>query len=272
MSQLKPMRTRTVPALLAAVAVAASTLTAWSATSAGAAGTYSPFTATPSRWIIAHRGSPALYPEEGSRGYDRSRASGFALEADARQLKDGTWVLLHDATVDRTMYRATGRADQLTLSQWRAARLRAAPSGLYPTDAPVTLGDFLARYGGTAPILLEHKAGSVTGFISQIKSRGLQQSVMAQSFSWDTAQQFRSAGLIPMYLMGSNLPVAPAAIKAAGIRYVGVSKDMGPANVRALRAAGLVVVSYTVNTRSNFDYEVGQGVNGSFSDNPWALR
>lgn len=265
------MPKRTIPALLAA-AVAASTLIAFAAGPAGAAAAYSPFTGTPTRWIIAHRGAPALYPEEGSRGYDRCRASGFPLEADARQLKDGTWVLLHDATVDRTMYGAKGAVDQLTLAQWRAARLRAAPSGLYPTDQPVTLADFLARYGGTAPILLEHKAGSVTAFISQIKSRGLQNSVMAQSFSWDTARQFKAAGLIPMYLMGTNLPVAPTTIRSTGIRHVGVSKDMGPANVKALRAAGLVVVSYTVNTRSNFNYEVNQGVNGSFSDNPWALR
>jgi glycerophosphoryl diester phosphodiesterase len=233
---------------------------------------YAPFTRTPDPWLIAHRGGAALYPEEGRRGYDHSLASGFALEADARQLQDGTWVLLHDDTVDRTMSGVSGPIDELTVDQWRAAYLKPGPAGRYASDRPLTLDDFLVRYGGRAPIVLEHKGGSVDDFIRQIQGRGLQTSVMAQSFSWTEVKQFQAAGLIPMYLMGRTIRVSPADIAASAVRYVGVSKDMNAASVAALRSEGLVVISYTVDTRREFDIERREGVRGAFSDNPWSLR
>ena len=237
------------------------------------AATYAPFAKTPYRMIISHRGGPLKYPEMGYRGFNASLASGFALEADARQLKDGLWVLNHDETVDRTIRGISGRVDQITRDQWfNKAYLKPGPSNKYFYDRPSTLGGFFLRYGGKAPILLEHKSGSVPSFIWMITSRNLQASVIPQTFNWNNAKQFKASGLNPMFLMGKEFPVSPATIKSAGIKYVGVSKDMGPWHVKQLKNAGLIVMSYTVNTKSNFNYEVNQGVNGSFSDNPWALR
>lgn len=236
-----------------------------------------PFDGNPSRWVIAHRGGARWYPEEGYRGYSAAMNSGFALEADARQLKDGLWVLNHDATVDRTIRGLTGPVDQITREQWMASTtyLRPDPDGRFKWDHPATLGGWFLRYGGKIPLVLELKAGSVPSFINMIKSRNFEKVVLAQTFNWETAQQFQEAGLTTMFLMGSDLNKSPAneyQIRDAGIRYVGVSRNMGAWHVQRLRNAGLIVVSYTVDTQSNFSYELGQGVNGSFSNNPWALR
>jgi glycerophosphoryl diester phosphodiesterase len=230
-------------------------------------------TGSPERWVIAHRGGAAVYPEEGSRGYDHATASGFALETDVRALADGTLVLLHDATVDRTMTGVRGPVSSLTLAQWRAARLKAAPSGIGAGDRPVTLDDFLTRYGGKVPLLIERKAGDATKLVNAIKARGpaVAGSVLLQTFDFATANAFEAAGLDAMLLMTTEWPTSLATIKAAGIRYVGVSRDMGPWHVSELRRQGFVVVSWTVNAESGFNYEVNQGVNGVFSDNPWRL-
>lgn len=236
-------------------------------------GAADPYVITPERWLVSHRGGPRRFPEEGMRGYDASAASGFALEADARQLGDGTWVLLHDATVDRTMTGVTGAVDGLTLAQWQTARLRPAPSGRYPDDPAVTVVDFLQRQAGKVPILLELKAGDADGFVETVRAAAGAElpSVMVQSFDFAVAQRFGDAGLTPMFLMGAQIYPTVETIIGAGIRYVGVARSMDAASVAQLRAAGLVVVSYTVSTGVDLDIEFREGVHGVFTDDPWRM-
>jgi glycerophosphoryl diester phosphodiesterase len=236
------------------------------------------FTSDPYRWLIAHRGGAAVYPEEGPYGYDRALNAGYALEADARQIKDGTWVLLHDATVDRTMTGVgmTGPVDQISYTNWYNARLKPSPtapaSEATRTDRSMFLSGFLSRYAGKAVLVIEHKGGNIDSFISMIKTRSAyNNSIMVQSFDWANAQKMQAAGLNVMYLMGKTTPVDPAAIKAAGIKYVGTAWDMTPTVTATLKAQNLVVVSYTVNTKTLFASETTEGVNGVFSDNPWAI-
>lgn len=75
--------------------------------------------------ITAHRGGARLWPEETLLAY-RSAASRWPdaiLEGDVHLSADGTVVMMHDATVDRTTD-GTGPVDQLTL-----ARLQALDAG-----------------------------------------------------------------------------------------------------------------------------------------------
>ena len=59
--------------------------------------------------VIAHRGGGALvYPEQGLRGMIAAVDGGFLPEMDIQFLSDGTPVLCHDSTVDRTMTGVTG--------------------------------------------------------------------------------------------------------------------------------------------------------------------
>ena len=238
-----------------------------------AVGVDDPFAITPERWLISHRGGPKRFPEEGMRGYDASAAAGFALEGDARQLGDGTWVMLHDATVDRTMTGVTGAVEGLTLAQWKAARLRPAPFGRFPDDPPITVVDFLQRQAGSVPILLELKGGDADGFIDTVRTTAGAHlpSVMVQSFDFAVAQRFAEAGLTPMFLMGAQVYPTTQTIVDSGIRYVGVARTMDAESVSQLRAAGLVVVSYTVNMGQDLDAEFREGVNGVFTDDAWRM-
>ncbi len=66
--------------------------------------------------FVAHRGYSSLYPENTLKSYVESDRVGFlAWELDPALTVDGTWVNMHDDTVDRTT-NGTGDINTLTLS------------------------------------------------------------------------------------------------------------------------------------------------------------
>jgi glycerophosphoryl diester phosphodiesterase len=70
--------------------------------------------------LIAHRGGPAYAPENTLAAFRQAIALGVDwLEMDVQMSKDGTLVVMHDETVDRTT-NGTGRIADLTLEQIRA--------------------------------------------------------------------------------------------------------------------------------------------------------
>lgn len=97
--------------------------------------------------IIAHRGGRQRFPEQSLDGIEASMKDGFLPEMDLQPLGTGEIVLLHDDTVDRTMIGATGEASDLTLKEWKSARIK--PAILGGRDAtPPTFEDVLNLYGG----------------------------------------------------------------------------------------------------------------------------
>ncbi|MFC1976467.1 glycerophosphodiester phosphodiesterase [Chloroflexota bacterium] len=70
--------------------------------------------------LIAHRGGPAYAPENTLAAFRHAIALGVDwLEMDVQMTKDGTLVVIHDETVDRTT-NGTGSVAGLTLKQVRA--------------------------------------------------------------------------------------------------------------------------------------------------------
>ena len=67
--------------------------------------------------LIAHRGGPAGAPESTLAAFRNAIAVGADwIEMDIRMTRDGTLVVMHDETVDRTT-NGTGRVEDLTLAQ-----------------------------------------------------------------------------------------------------------------------------------------------------------
>lgn len=232
--------------------------------------------------IVAHRGGGALvYPEAGMRGMVAAAEDGFLPEFDIRFLIDGTPVLCHDATVNRTMTGVTGRVDSLSIQQWRAARLKPVYTG-GRDDRPLTFEDALDYLGGRIVLVPEIKSGSTQAevdlCIRMVVERGLQRCVIMQSFDYATAVRIADAGVAALFLTGASLsgsgaPGATdadraAAIKAAGIEFVGPNRSMSAATIATLTAAGLQVMPYTAQTRAQAD-ALPIEVAGHFSDDPW---
>lgn len=86
-------------------------------------------------WVVAHRGGMDLAPENTLLAFERAEALGVdVLEMDLRFTSDGTIVLMHDATVDRTTD-GRGRIDGMTVEELQGLdagyRFEPAP-GVFP--------------------------------------------------------------------------------------------------------------------------------------------
>ncbi|WP_404403773.1 glycerophosphodiester phosphodiesterase family protein [Pelagibacterium halotolerans] len=85
--------------------------------------------------IVAHRGEWAESPENSLAAFADARAAGaHIVEFDTQTVADGTLVVIHDETVDRTTD-GSGAVADLALAEIRALRLRAGGGG---DEAPLT--------------------------------------------------------------------------------------------------------------------------------------
>jgi glycerophosphoryl diester phosphodiesterase len=83
--------------------------------------------------IIGHRGARNLWPENSLAGFERTRALGIeGVEFDVHPTRDGTLVVIHDPTLDRTTEGQGPVADR-TAAELAAIRLRDGAGAGVPT-------------------------------------------------------------------------------------------------------------------------------------------
>jgi glycerophosphoryl diester phosphodiesterase len=113
-------------------------------------------------FVAAHRGGwerdwENQAPENSLVNIDKAVRMGFdVFETDLRQSKDGHFVIMHDATVDRTT-NGTGRVVDLTLSQLKELRLKYKNGKLSDESVP-TFEELLGRGKGRILFKIDHKA------------------------------------------------------------------------------------------------------------------
>lgn len=152
-------------------------------------------------WVIAHRGYSGAAPENTLAAVDAARAIGCDfIEVDLGISGDGTPMVLHDSTLNRTTT-ATG-----TIAQMSDERISLADAGswLGPGFAGQrvpklrTLLADLAEHGGR--LLLEFKDDWSPGAVSQVAAdiieTGMADRIIIQSFSVRTLEAARD--LIPL--------------------------------------------------------------------------
>lgn len=166
--------------------------------------------------MAAHRGGPDLYPENTLAAFKgiHEDMPGVILEMDVRGLKDGTLVIWHDTTVDRTTD-STGKVSDMTRAQWSKLRVN-GPNGTAPAS---TLGEVLNEFAGTGvPMFIELKDTTVANkFIETLHPHRGQ--IVVASFKPDIASRLARSGFHTMQL--STPPVEPV----DGIEYVGFSNS-----------------------------------------------
>ena len=226
--------------------------------------------------VVAHRGGANLFPENTMAAYEGAAAMGCqAIEAGDLQLtSDGVLVAMHDTTVDRTTDGAGNVAAHTTAG---IGTLRVDASrwfgGRWPDQPVPTFADILDRLGGIVVLVPETKsveAATATAIVDAVCARGLQESVIIQSFQLPEISLIAAAGISPMYLMGAAGQATPSAIVAAGATFVGVNKDLPnlPAVVAGLKAVGLRVLAWTVDLQNDYDAVMAAGCDGIFSNEP----
>ncbi|MDL5201234.1 glycerophosphodiester phosphodiesterase [Streptomyces sp. ALI-76-A] len=156
--------------------------------------------ALPRVTYVAHRGGAREVPENSMAGLMAAHARGTAqvLDFDTRLLRDGTPVVMHDATLNRTTF-AGGEVRGLDLREWRGMRLRPRDSlpGSWRSERPPTVAEVLDRFGGRIVLILEAKdPRSLDRLAGLIRARGLSRSVFVNSNDPEVARRAHRLGLL----------------------------------------------------------------------------
>lgn len=216
---------------------------------------------------IGHRGGHLLFPEHSMEGYKATAADGFPIEPDVQIISDGTLVVCHDSTTDRTMT-ASGNVADHTYQSWKSLRIKGDIPG-QKKSMPLTIDEVLAEFVHKTVMLIESKNTATTpSLIAKIKEYGAQGSVIFQSFNYEDCLAAVGEGLYVMYLSDS---ATPATLVNDGIGFLGCSSSVGTPYITAAKNAGLKVAMYTVSDKVTADAKWAAGVDMIFSDDPWHI-
>lgn len=223
----------------------------------------------PAPFWIAHRGMANVHPENTLEAYRGSASLGVdVIEPDCWLTRDGALICLHDATVDRTTD-GSGSTDQLTGPAARNLHVDAGRwfAAAWPNTLRVpTLTDVLDELGGRAVLCPEAKnTGAGRAIVDQLAGYAVLDAAIVQSFMRAELGPAITAGGAAMLLTATSA-YDPAALRAAGIRYLGLSAALPPSLVAPARAAGLDVVVWVVDRRADALPWLAAGVVGVFSN------
>jgi glycerophosphoryl diester phosphodiesterase len=216
--------------------------------------------------VVAHRGASAYEPEHTVRAYDLALAQGAdAIEIDVRPTADGGLLLVHDATLLRTV------GDPRSV----VSLDRAALGGIEPAVRPLTLDGVLAGYGLRTRLLIDLKdptPSSEARLIEAIDRHGLRERAIVQSFDGDAVR--RMAGAAPWLVVAPLYPRHRASVAdldtvasyAAGIGawHGAVDADL----LDASHARGLTVWAWTVDAPEDMRRLLALGVDGLITNVP----
>src|SRR5699024_9385643 len=145
---------------------------------------------------VSHRGGADVYPEESMEGFTASARDGFLPEMDIQFLSDGTPVLIHDDTADRTLNGVSGPIRDLSLEDWETAAIQPPNGG--PPAATVTLPERLDELGGELVLVPEIKPGATSAEVRRVldefDERALADSLIVQSFDFSAAKMIAERG------------------------------------------------------------------------------
>ena len=206
---------------------------------------------------VAHRGASEAFPENTLAALRAAVAMQAAVvEFDVWQTADGAWVLLHDATLDRTTDvvartgRKDARVDSVTLAQvqtldagsWKGSQFRGEP-------VP-TLAQALAAIYPAVP-MIERKGGDAQALVAELRRLDAIDKVLVQAFDWPWLSAVHAAE--PKLLLGALGDGALdrerlAAAVATGARIVHWNhRSIDCDSAAAVQRSGHLLCVYTVD-------------------------
>lgn len=215
--------------------------------------------------ISAHRGGKTIYPENTLTAFKQVVANhpGQILEFDVRALKDGHFAVIHNATIDATAANgATGKVKNMTLSQWKAHRIKSPTGGSVPAS---TLQEVLDEFAGTGvvmePELKDHDQADA--FIEQLWP--YRHDIIVQSTNTANLSRFVKSGFHTLQVTSvpETVGIVPG-IYALAVRHTVLT----PAIVDMIHAKGLPVWAWTPNSQADVDRLIGMGVDSICTDDP----
>jgi glycerophosphoryl diester phosphodiesterase len=212
--------------------------------------------------VIGHRGARSLATEntlEGIKAAARCRAD--QVEVDVRLSRDGSLVLMHDETVDRTTD-GSGKVEDLDLAELKALDLN----------------------GQKIPTLQEALAATKElglGLVVEMKEEGLEELVaealkgsraMVTSFYHSSLREIKELSDLKTGIIISSLPVKPVELALwAGADAI-FPKRINPRLFKEAHQSGLKVFPWTINDKEEAAWLLRLGADGLATDDPCLLR
>ncbi|OZV84386.1 glycerophosphodiester phosphodiesterase [Micromonospora echinospora] len=231
--------------------------------------------------VIAHRGASAAAPENTLAAQEVARRAGSDwVENDVQPSRDGVPFVLHDGTVDRTTD-GTGAIRNLTSAQLKALDAGSWFAPHFTGARLPTLAEQLAdlrNRGGN--LLLEikgaHTRDEVARIVEVVRAERMTTRVFVQSFDEAHLRYVRElAPELPLGLLRSTLDADPVALaKELGLAAYNPSDaalTARPSVVADLRAAGVAVMVWTVDSATAWQRLEGYGVDGIITNRPAEL-
>lgn len=246
---------------------------------------------------IAHRGASGYAPEHTIRAYELALEMGADyIEQDLQLTADGVLVVLHDATLDRTVRgpspACSGPVIERTLDELASCEAgswfnEAHPEFADDTFAELripTLREVFERFGRGTRYYIETKnpeeaPGMEQALLAELGTAGL---LPEDASDWTVLiQSFSENSLRAIHELNPRLPLvqliggreAPSRDRLIDIATYAVG--IGPNRrfvdttlIDRAHAVGLVVHPYTVNTEGDMTAMLDAGVDGVFTDFP----
>jgi glycerophosphoryl diester phosphodiesterase len=242
--------------------------------------------------VIAHRGGAGLGPEETLEAFDHAVQLGAdILEMDVRSTADGSIVVLHDATVDRTTD-GSGPVAEMSLEALRKldAGYRWTDDGgrSYPHRAKgirvPTLAEVYQRYAGKRMVVeMKVRTSEFAQALCRLtREARMSERVLVASFDHATLRAFRkdcpevatsmSAREAQVFIAQSRLHLAwlasPDAVALQVPERIGDFEVITPPLLEDAHRRNLRVHAWTVNEEAEMQRLIGMGVDGIMSDRP----
>ena len=242
--------------------------------------------------VVGHRGNSGLAPENTAAAFAQARAAGADMvETDVRLSADGELFLFHDSTGARTTNIAQVYPDRAgnPITSFTAQELRALDAGSsfgrrYAGEGILFLAELPAAVGFELGINVEIKAPAESPGVETALAAALdtpdwkrlmeQHPVVISSFDPASVDAFsRAAPHVPVWQLVETVPDAGHLALDAD-RVEGIVADhrfLSADGAAAVRAAGLGLWTYTVNTGQDTTAVLSLNVDAVITDYPGVL-
>lgn len=242
--------------------------------------------------VIAHRGYSEWAPENTLKSFELGVLSGADLvELDYHVSAEGTEVVMHDTTLDRTtdavsrwgvegvpvVERTLKQIKELDAGSWFGEGFAGEP-------VP-TLEEAIASIQGKGGVtLVERKAGPADSMARLLREQDWVNEVVVQSFDWAYLKALHAE--VPEQVLGALGPGKERegralsraerelsmewieAAKETGARVIGWNRWVNADAVRMAHEAGMKVWVYTINDFAEAQDLIRMGVDGIITNNP----
>lgn len=229
--------------------------------------------------LIAHRGASGTHPENTMAAFKAAWEKGVtAFEFDVQRAKDGTLVVVHDDTLERTGGDARAVRD-LTMAQLKALDAGAWFDSSFRGERIPTLEEVAAATPATCELQLEIKQADpiypkiekdILAFLDEhpeVKAR-----TAVSSFHHDTLRALRALDkTVRIGLLPGKLAIDPSFDLARELAAESIHvklERLTPEWTTRARAAGLKLFVYTIVSPAQAARAAALGADGIFSNFP----